>query len=246
MSKGAGGGQSWVVGKVAFCGESAGVHPMPSLGPPWHTLLTLSVLLWLIAGVPGTPVPGAGGVTPALAGGGPCGKQFRACPGREGSVRPLTSASPGGRRNTQNGGSAPPDPTGAHLRRWPAGAASAIRHAAVRHGRPPESRPMCRTPCRGGIRRLARSHPRRVHHLQLAELLDPPLAVLAAEPAPLDAAEGDLGAHAHVLVDPGRAALEALGDLLAARDVGPHRAAEAVVRAVRLRERVVEVAVGDD
>ena len=27
----------------------------------------LSVLLWLIAGVPGTPVPGAGGVTPALA-----------------------------------------------------------------------------------------------------------------------------------------------------------------------------------
>ena len=70
MSKGTGGGQSWVVGKVSFCGESAGVHARPSLGPPWHTLLTPSVLLWLIAGVPGTPVPGAGGVTPALARGG--------------------------------------------------------------------------------------------------------------------------------------------------------------------------------
>src|SRR5881628_2638217 len=105
---------------------------------------------------------------------------------------------------------------------------------------------MRRTPCRGGVR-LAPSRPRRVHHLQLAELLDPPLAVLAAEPAPLDAAEGDLGAHAHVLIDPGGAALEALGDLLAARDVGgPHRAAEAVVRAVRLRERIVEIAPGDD
>src|SRR5207253_1810978 len=152
----------------------------------------------------------------------------------------------GGRRNTLNGGSAPPDPAGAHLQRWPAAAASAMSHAAVRHGRPPKYRHMRRTPCRGGVR-LARSRPRRVHHLQLAELLDPPLAVLAAEPAPLDAAEGDLGAHVHVLVDPGRTALEALGDLLAARDVvGPHRAAEAVVRAVRLRERVVEVAIGDD
>src|SRR5438093_13511405 len=101
--------------------------------------------------------------------------------------------------------------------------------------------------CRGcAVPDRARSRPRRVHHLQLAELLDPPLAVLAAEPAPLDAAERDLGAHVHVLVDPGGAALEALCDLLAARDVvGPHRAAEAVVRAVRLRERVVEVAVGD-
>src|SRR5439155_24041046 len=88
---------------------------------------------------------------------------------------------------------------------------------------------------------------RRVHHLQLAELLDPPLPVLPAEPAPLDAAERDLGAHAHGLIDPGGAALEALGDLLAARDVGgPHRAAEAVVRAVRLRERIVEIAPGDD
>src|SRR5206468_5928727 len=138
MSRAAGGGQSWVVGKLAFCAESAGVHAKPLLGPPWHVLL-------------------------------------------------------------------------------------------------------------GGVRPLARLRPRRVHHLQLAELLDPPLAVLAAEPAPLDAAEGDLGAHVHVLVDPGRTALEALGDLLAARDVvGPHRAAEAVVRAVRLRERFVEVAVGDD
>ena len=35
--------------------------------------LVLSVLLWLIAGLPGAP--GGGGVTPALAKGGPCGKQ---------------------------------------------------------------------------------------------------------------------------------------------------------------------------
>src|SRR5207247_6238752 len=39
MSKATGGRQSWAVGKVAFCGESAGVHAMPLLGPPWHTLL---------------------------------------------------------------------------------------------------------------------------------------------------------------------------------------------------------------
>src|SRR5437870_13659787 len=39
MSRAAGGGQSWVVGKLAFCAESAGVHAMPLLGPPWHTLL---------------------------------------------------------------------------------------------------------------------------------------------------------------------------------------------------------------
>src|SRR5439155_21308596 len=142
----------------------------------------------------------------------------RACPGREGSVRGLTLASFGwapqyperGKRTSRPGGSAPA--TVARRGR------SAMSDAAVRHGRPPKHCHMRRTPCRGGVR-LARSRPRRVHHLQLAELLDPPLAVLAAEPAPLDAAEGDLGAHAHVLVDPGRAALEALGDLLAARDV---------------------------
>src|SRR5437016_7337117 len=39
MSRAGGGGQSWVVGKVSFCGESAGVHAKPLLGPPWHTLL---------------------------------------------------------------------------------------------------------------------------------------------------------------------------------------------------------------
>ncbi len=36
MSLTAGGGQSWVVGKLWLSAESAGVHAMPSLGPPWH------------------------------------------------------------------------------------------------------------------------------------------------------------------------------------------------------------------
>src|SRR5437773_1143250 len=39
MSKAAGGGQSWGVGKLGFSAESAGVHAPPLLGPPWHTLL---------------------------------------------------------------------------------------------------------------------------------------------------------------------------------------------------------------
>src|SRR5438046_9265129 len=32
----AGGGQSWLVGKLALSGESAGVQAAPSLAPPWH------------------------------------------------------------------------------------------------------------------------------------------------------------------------------------------------------------------
>src|SRR5439155_885642 len=36
MSLTAGGGQSWVVGKLWLSAESAGVQAMPSLGPPWH------------------------------------------------------------------------------------------------------------------------------------------------------------------------------------------------------------------
>src|SRR5438876_3522103 len=47
----------------------------PAMRDANRGFFVLGVLLWLIAGVPGTPVPGAGGVTPALAGGGPCGKQ---------------------------------------------------------------------------------------------------------------------------------------------------------------------------
>src|SRR2546428_11016010 len=50
MSRAAGGGQSWVVGKLAFCAESAGVHAMPLLGPPWHTLLKPTGQGWM----PGT------------------------------------------------------------------------------------------------------------------------------------------------------------------------------------------------
>src|SRR2546425_5043561 len=50
MSRAAGGGQSWVVGKLAFCAESAGVHAMPLLGPPWHTLLKHTGQGWM----PGT------------------------------------------------------------------------------------------------------------------------------------------------------------------------------------------------
>src|SRR5436309_5252115 len=36
MSRFAGGGQSWVVGKLGFSAESAGVQAPPSLAPPWH------------------------------------------------------------------------------------------------------------------------------------------------------------------------------------------------------------------
>src|SRR5438128_12691519 len=36
MSRFAGGGQSWVVGKVGLSAESAGVQSAPSLAPPWH------------------------------------------------------------------------------------------------------------------------------------------------------------------------------------------------------------------
>src|SRR2546425_8204500 len=36
MSLTAGGGQSWVVGKLWLSAESTGVQAMPSLGPPWH------------------------------------------------------------------------------------------------------------------------------------------------------------------------------------------------------------------
>src|SRR3989454_12220492 len=32
----AGGGQSWLVGKLGVTGESAGVQAPPSLAPPWH------------------------------------------------------------------------------------------------------------------------------------------------------------------------------------------------------------------
>src|SRR5439155_1644148 len=37
MSLTGGGGQSWLVGKLSLSAESAGVQPVPSLGPPWHT-----------------------------------------------------------------------------------------------------------------------------------------------------------------------------------------------------------------
>src|SRR5947207_4862818 len=50
MSKAAGGGQSWVVGKLGFSAESAGVHGPPLLGPPWHTLLKHTGQGWM----PGT------------------------------------------------------------------------------------------------------------------------------------------------------------------------------------------------
>ena len=36
MSRFAGGGQSWVVGKLGLSAESAGVQAPPSLAPPWH------------------------------------------------------------------------------------------------------------------------------------------------------------------------------------------------------------------
>src|ERR1043166_9479384 len=37
MSRVVVGGQSCVVGKLGFTGESAGVQAMPTLGPPWQT-----------------------------------------------------------------------------------------------------------------------------------------------------------------------------------------------------------------
>src|SRR5437899_5740588 len=37
MSSTGGGGQSWLVGKLSLSAESAGVQPVPSLGPPWQT-----------------------------------------------------------------------------------------------------------------------------------------------------------------------------------------------------------------
>ena len=37
MSRAGVGGQSWLVGKLGFTGESAGVQTAPLLGPPWHT-----------------------------------------------------------------------------------------------------------------------------------------------------------------------------------------------------------------
>src|SRR5437667_1075085 len=39
MSRFAGGGQSWVVGKLGFSAESAGVQSAPSLAPPWHLIV---------------------------------------------------------------------------------------------------------------------------------------------------------------------------------------------------------------
>ena len=39
MSRFAGGGQSWVVGKLGFSAESAGVQAPPSLAPPWHLIV---------------------------------------------------------------------------------------------------------------------------------------------------------------------------------------------------------------
>src|SRR2546426_3029983 len=39
MSRVAGGGQSWVVGKLGLSAESAGVQPRPSLAPPWHLIV---------------------------------------------------------------------------------------------------------------------------------------------------------------------------------------------------------------
>src|SRR5436309_9333915 len=39
MSRFAGGGQSWVLGKLGLSAESAGVQAPPSLAPPWHLIV---------------------------------------------------------------------------------------------------------------------------------------------------------------------------------------------------------------
>src|SRR5947207_2461922 len=70
----------------------------------------------------------------------------------------------------------------------------------------------------------------RADYLEVAELLDPPAAVLPADAAPFHPAERREGPCLDVLVDPRGPAFEALRDLLAAGDVGgPDRPAEPVV-----------------
>ncbi len=86
-----------------------------------------------------------------------------------------------------------------------------------------------------------------VDHLDLAELGQAPRAVLHADPAPLEAAEGLLGGEGEVGVDPGRAALQPAGDVGGPIGVGaPHRAGQPEVGGVGPLDHVVHVPVGDD